>query len=290
MKNYDYILVELKAPSGHVNLYRNQIESLLIKGKKILFVTTKLYSDFFSNLDIDFLIFDCNHTNNKVFHRIQQCHLLLKLKIKLTQLKYQKLVFLSYENMSFCFLSRIFDENTYVVEHNNIDFIIENKIKRLSYNLTSKLITHVVFEDYISDFIVKEFGKKTKIIAHPVNRYSQCSKVSNFNYIFCPSSDTPKAFLDRLLIFCERNNLVLITKDKYKLKESEFLIQKNFFENYDEVFVNASYIAIGVDFKYRISAVFYEAISNNKKIIMSDSLFSQKMISKYKSSSIQLLE
>ncbi|MGF1689542.1 hypothetical protein L4C36_23285, partial [Photobacterium japonica] len=219
--------------------------------------------------------------SNKVFYRFQQMLFLLNLFFVLKEGGYRKCIFLSYENLTMLPFS-YFLKNVSVIEHNNIDQLLTSKFKSFAYSYTSSKVEHFVFEDYIGEYISKKYNKNYNVLAHP-ERKIQSIKEKKFDkeYVFCPSGDVSYEFLLKLCQFCKQNDYLLIAKDKYNLTGKCDVIQKSFFEDYDSLFINSKFIAIGVEFSYRISGVFYEAIANHKKVIMNECVFSSNVQSKY---------
>lgn len=289
---YDTILVETKCPSGHVFLYREILNSLMVKKHKILLVTSKEFYEKIGitqgicYLDMGFV----NKSSSKVGYRVIQAYRLLSVYLYLKKIDYKRLVFLSYETISFALASRLF-QKSFAISHNNIDEINTSKIKKIFFKFISKDCVHLVFETYIKNFIKKDFNKRAIKINHPQRKIQVSNRRNKVlgMYIFCPSSDCCVDFLFRLLKFCETKGILLITKDKHNLPKSQWLHQEAYFKDYDNLFIGAHKIAVGVNFEYRVSGVFYEAIANQKAVIMNDSVYAREMISLYKNQEIEVL-
>nr|WP_321278096.1 hypothetical protein [uncultured Vibrio sp.] len=283
-ETYDFVLVEPKMCKGHINFYKDYITRLIDNDKTILFISTEDYCDEFMDVEglsiksVPFKIWSCGVLSYRFF----QIKFLIYLLVYIKGLSYGKLIFLSYETISLSLYSRVFRGNFSIIEHNNIDDMNRSKVKKLFYKFIGHHVEHLVFEDYIGSYLVKELNKKVGLICHPLRRVDP-SSVSPFErpYIFCPSIDSSEKFLVALANFCKKNDLLLVCKNKFDLSRFNNVIQSGFFNNYEQMLYHANYIAVGVDFEYRISGVFYECVANNKKIIMNNCLFSNMMKEKY---------
>ncbi|RKN04729.1 hypothetical protein D7035_21685, partial [Aquimarina sp. AD1] len=72
-----------------------------------------------------------------------------------------------------------------------------------------------------------------------------------------------------LLEFSSDNNLKLYIKSKSKRKfNDKMVVLKPYFDNYFEILEKAKYVVLDIPYKYRVSGVFYESMSLNKKIIL----------------------
>ncbi|MFH4534584.1 hypothetical protein WMQ26_15045 [Vibrio diabolicus] len=280
IKSYDSIFIEPKCCSGHVELYKELIRTKLSSGT-VLFVSTSDYLRNFDDLEVDKHVINTIDASNKLLYRLQQILFLFKVALLLRNISYKECIFLSYENISF-FPFSYTNNRILVVEHNNIDQLLSSKFKSLFYRLTSNDVEHIVFEGYIGEYITSKYNKKHSVLEHPKRRIVALEPNEiDRDYIFCPSGDASYDFLIKLSKYCKDNNLLLITKDNYDLSQECDVIQKKFFSNYDSIFKNAKYIAIGVDFSYRVSGVFYEAIANDKRVILNDCIFSSNVKLKY---------
>ncbi|HAS8547369.1 TPA: hypothetical protein I7775_20395 [Vibrio vulnificus] len=280
IKSYDSIFIEPKCCSGHVEVYKELIRTKLSSGT-VLFVSTSAYLNNFDDLEVDKHVINTIDTSNKILYRLQQIIFLFKLALFLRNISYKECIFLSYENISF-FPFSYTNNRIFVLEHNNIDQLLSSKLKSLFYRFTSNEVEHIVFEDYIGEYINSKYNKKYSVLEHPKRLIVSLEPDEiDRDYVFCPSGDASYDFLIKLSRYCKHNNFLLITKDKYDLSQECNVIQKKFFSNYDTIFKNAKYIAIGVDFSYRVSGVFYEAIANGKRVILNDCIFSSHVTRKY---------
>lgn len=292
MKHYDLVLIETKCPIGHINYYKCLFEHLISNGFSISFITTKEYAKKFDFDSINIYTVESFSFSNiprslllkKSLYRLNQFFMLVAASSILTTISYDRCIFLSYEIISFAILSKI--KKLYcaqVIEHNTIDSTLNSTIKSFFYNIIDSKIEHLCFESFISEFIKLRYNKKSSVIPHYVRNLTvNTSKKTLNNFVFCPSADVDSDFLFRLYEFCKLNRFKLYIKSSHGLSNDEVVISRDYFDDYDDLFLSANYIAVGCSFNYRVSAVFYEALQNNNNIIFNDCLFSRNVSEMYK--------
>lgn len=291
------IFVETKCPMGHIQLYRQQIKEA-IQNIKIILITTQEYAENFIDLDIAIHVIQRSHFKNTgaFIYRLQQLEMLFFVHKALKELPDSKVIFLSYDTIAFSIMSYILSQrNIYIVDHNNIDQNKNSFVKRMFFRAIHQKATHLCFENYICDFLQTSYGIKAVKISHPERKISISSVGSNAEcpagpYVFCPSSECEPNFLQSLLVFCKREQLLLVTKPHPHLPTDPMVIVQEYFTNYDALFLKATFIAIGADFQYRVSGVCYEALANDKDIIFHDCLFSRAIAKKSINTSIFLTD
>ena len=183
-----------------------------------------------------------------------------------------------------------------MVNHNNISGL-DNFVKRFFFKRISKKNTHIVFEDYIKkrlyqigvkNVLVFPHGIPDPIVGHSIDdNLSQLflpKKIDYANYkyvLFSPSSSTDQPFINKLiknkrvLSFFEENKILLILKGNLDTSLSENIIVINKYlskDQYQNIFIKSNFILLcyPTSFKYRVSAVFFECIANNKICLLSD--------------------
>jgi hypothetical protein len=277
-------VVETKCPKGHLNLYRNLIKRYQNLGFEVVLVSNKRYISELKDVCDKYQIVSIEDSyRNKITYRINQIKALYR-SLK-TLPSGSKVLLLSYDTIAFSAVSFLFDLKITVLEHNNIDYLDKSIVKRIAYRIINRKVEHACFEKYICDYISSKYKKKSTVIQHPL-----CweigirvkNKPFNKEYIFIPSAEVCLGFVKKLIFAAEKLNISIVTKYHKDLVPSPNLIMEKYFENYSEIFNSALAIGVGVDYKYRVSGVFYEGVAAQKRIIMKDCLYSNKMKAKYK--------
>lgn len=274
------LLVEPKCPSGHINLYRAQIRKYC-EQFDVTLATTPEFFDFFSDLPISYAEIpesQCAWTG-KIGYRINQLLRITPLLRHWRTRGFSKCIFLSYDTVSLAAISPFVDmSDVYLFVHNNIDEMQKSRLKRASFRMISKSATFYVFEEYIGAHLRRQYGVNTAVVQHERRKMRRSYPltiplVNGHPFVFCPSADCDRQFLLRLIRYCEANGLFLVAKSQSDLPPCPSVITQKYFDNYEDLFLESDFIAVGVDYKYRVSGVFYEALGNDKKIIANDCLF-----------------
>ena len=194
--------------------------------------------------------------------------------------KYDLILFTSYETISFAVSTLFFNINkVYVIEHNNIDQIVLNKVKSWFYQRINNEITHIAFEKYITTFLQVKYGKKTLYLPHPFYKYSNNDFGKN-KVIFSPSSTYKESVAEKLIEFCKKNDYYLIAKGKQEVI-SERIIVRPFFNNYYQNIEKSTLIFISNFFLYRVSGVAFDALAYGRPIVGFRSLFLEELKKQY---------
>ncbi|WP_047049133.1 hypothetical protein [Vibrio mexicanus] len=211
-------------------------------------------------------------------------------KIK-TILKVKNIVFLSYSPVwnypLFLVLKGLLNKNICVLEHNSIPSAtgtdgVKFNIKSRMFQLSSSLVTHLVYEDYIGVYLEQEFDAHYLVVKHPI---IGLSKIESYDdkvtpLIFSPSSSSEKQVIDWLKDITINSDVITMVKSACNFEESGF-VAKQYFENYEELMSSCDIIVIGSKFEERVSGVFYEALLAPKSILMLDSKFSRAAVKCY---------
>ncbi|MFC0117881.1 hypothetical protein ACFFK7_08100 [Pseudoalteromonas xiamenensis] len=202
----------------------------------------------------------------------------------------KKVLFLSYNPLSHLALFavlKVFGFDIYCFEHNSIPSKRSRffNVKSFFFSACSKFVVHLVFEDYISDYLRNEYRTKVLVIPHPClasprvgDYYTQKSSLLSF---FSPSGSTKNSFITRLETYADEIGAKLYIKStSYSSRRVDTIVSK-YFENYMELMGRVDCVMIGCDFDYRVSGVFYEALAAKTKILMSDCVFARNVGDKY---------
>jgi hypothetical protein len=207
---------------------------------------------------------------------------------------YDYVIFSNYDEivLSFTHIRR----RVFLVEHNLAK--LDNSVKLFFFRRLSKRCRHIVFNEYMAKRVMDLEIPRPVIVKHglaapflPQPRALLSTINSRFQQddfakiLFCPSfSSSDTGFLNRLvtderfLDFIEKNRILFVMKCSKPLhgtiKSKNILVLSSLLsiEQYNTLFVHsfALLIAYPERFKYRVSNVLNECISNNKVCFMSD--------------------
>ena len=181
-----------------------------------------------------------------------------------------------------------FPKNTFFICHINIELASKNHIFLIALRKIAKQYKLIVFNKEIKSFLNSKNIFNCDIIPHGLRVPFKISQIKKdvFSYqekiMFLPSyTSSDKDLINDLLSLdkfneiLKKNNIRLILRNhKLKSQKSNITIYKKYLstEEYQGLFLRSDYIFLPYSFKFkhRISAILYEAISNNKKLIVRD--------------------
>mgnify|MGYP001418771426 CR=1 FL=1 len=202
---------------------------------------------------------------------------------------YDLIILSSYDTIALS-LSSI-KRKLFLINHNNLQ-CLNNRIKLFFFKRISMTHAHIVFENYIKNYLTSIGVKNVFKISHGLPKkikpsfkidYLKKLKRNNFkNSIFVPSSSSSDIdFIQKIILdvdfnnFLKSNDILLIIKGNYKLNNCTNILVLNKYlkdDEYNYFFITSDIILIPYknSFKNRVSAVLHECVSNNKPFICSD--------------------
>ena len=231
---------------------------------------------------------------SKIYYRILEMKKWLWLLKLIKEIKPALIIISSYETITFAIFSRFINVPIMVFNHNNIDEISVNKIKRAFFRCMPRNVTHVVFEKYMKDYLENVIKIKNNIVVLPhiveenkldEEMYRETSKL----VLFAPSSSNDSSIINDLKnkeeMLAEKS-IFIIAKFSFHI-EGENIILKNYFSNreYNKYMktCTAIYAPLPNTFNYRISNVINEGIAYGKPIIASNTKYTKFLKKNYPS-------
>jgi hypothetical protein len=274
MRKLNILVIDPLEPKGHIMFNGALINILKLIGN-VTFAGSKKY---ITNFDCNHIYI--NHTRNKknkLSYRIDCLLKLFKIKKEIEFDLYDIVIISSFETISFSIFSTFIQEKIYLVNHNNLDELRSSVTKRLFYKSISKNITMWCLERYFCDYVEGLTNMNTLYIPHPLNKKqnNQSPQYEKKNKIlFAPSGSSDKEWI--LRIFNEEKDFLFYAKcNEEKSNEHNKLI--TYFESYNEILLSADCIFLPLNFDYRVSGPFIEAMSLGKPIIMTKSKYAIEM-------------
>lgn len=174
--------------------------------------------------------------------------------------------------------------NLFLLHHNNIDELI-NPYKRKSFNFYMNGVKHVVFEEFIKEKLVRDYGISNSdvfLLPHQLNVNDEGSSDEPVLYDCVGLSNSNDENIISELIEKEKEESIFKKNDlKIVLKSSEvsfdngaLKVIKGFLpvEEYNNYFnqTKSVFMPFPSQFQYRMSGTLVDALSNNKRVISSD--------------------
>jgi hypothetical protein len=201
----------------------------------------------------------------------------------------------SYETMIFA-IGRLFfrkKDKVVLLHHFNIDELT-NKIKRSLFKSYASKVEHIVFEDFIKDYLVGNFNvdsNRIHVLPHAITSSSDNVGKNNYSCVGLSNSNDEDIISEIIKIEDEQDLLKksgckVILKSKLKEYDNGYLkVIKGFLENeiFEEYIKNSQsiYIPFPKTFRYRMSGTLVDAIANNKILYGSNILLIDKYSKKY---------
>ena len=280
------ILVDVLCESGHQNSNR-YIYSLLSKHHEVYFASKLEYLD---ALQVENKIPLKNRFDflpGSIGRRFEYALLLRELKKRLGAYIPDVIIFTCFDTISFITQVKGFIRYPcLVMNHNNLDFG-NSRLKKSIFKLLPKSVVHCCFEQYICDYVSKEFGFHANLVPHPV--YDTSSPKENFNlreiskgttWIFAPSGSNKKYLLE---LFIKKKPVEWFFVGKLEGISRKDTISRLWFKDYTAMLASCSAVFIGHKFYNRVSGIFYEALGMKKQVIIPRCKFSIEMKKKYPS-------
>lgn len=187
-----------------------------------------------------------------------------------------------------------------VFEHNNVDRAEASLLYRAAYRMLPRHLRHICHEPYIAEHIASRYGKRTRVIPHPVRQVSASAEsvdrmLETFgDYYFAPTPCPEITVVRRAGVELARRGMGLVTRAPagreaaYRdLPDNVEILEGSL--DYDAAILAAQGVGILNRYQYRVSAVFFEALSAGKRCLMRDCLFARQAGETYQDAEIDLL-
>lgn len=193
--------------------------------------------------------------------------------------KIPTICFLSYDFLFFpitVIIAKLCGIRLFAFEHNTAP---NSKLKKIIQSLCFTGVTRICFTPKNVELFQKCLGKAIYIphpicsknpATHPVPDEIATNKHRYKYIVFCPSGSTCH---QRLSDQCRSYPDILFIIKTLKEIDLPNTISKPFFENYDALMHHADFIYIPINNNLKVSGPFYEAIGENKHIILNNSYF-----------------
>lgn len=210
--------------------------------------------------------------------------------------QFDYIFFASYHPYISALLPVFFDrlDKIYVMNHNNIDYLDTSSKGRKLFHLYGKKINHIVFEEFISEYLIKKYGvdkHKVYIIPHPMNQMLEkypvrydCVGISNSN-----DEDWVKRIIDyeKSTNIIKNKNLKVVLRSKmFSFDDGALTVIQGYLSDteYYKYVCSSKYIfmAFPQSFRYRMSGTIVDALSNETLVIGTDIPLINSYSDKYK--------
>lgn len=282
------LVIDYLAPMGHVGYVTYQLECLKSLGHKITFYSHKEFYEACNVKEIEFKAFP-NYLYSKtgsrfkpLLERIQGIVKLLYINMYLIFYKYDAILFMSYDIMSFWIFKS--QRNTFIINHNNVtDF--SKRLKIFLHRHISDKVTYVALAPFIADYLKKNIKNRIVMIPHGITKKydrveSSCRQLYGGKFIYVPTTSSCDENLLMKIInsksvnnYLKESGIKLVIKSlKIDISNSNCVIISQYIdaETYARIMGEAlAVLTLYTDksFYNRVSAVLMECIGSNIPII-----------------------
>lgn len=296
------LVIDPLSPFGHKDINKVFLDSIS-KEFEVIYIASSSFTDIvpshISFIPIESSLFTLGVNSFQNRWRISK--VIITISKHLRRLTPDVVFYMSYETITFSILYRLFlnkfgpETKTFLMNHLNIDELSESFLKRLFFLFIPLSCVHVVYEDFIRDYVRRHFGRNTLTFHHNLNSYKRryiCNSFpyQNFfegehmTYIVAPSGNSfNEVILNEIMAldddgYLSNHNIRVFIKNRKIRYQSDHLIITNAYlsdDEYSYVLDKSSYILLPYDLKYRYraSGVYFDALTFSKPIIFSGTLF-----------------
>lgn len=288
------VIADMLYPLGHKRINEYYINQLAKTSKIYVLDYNNYYSDINESIFISKIKISKLFLPNRILPLVIMANVinLFKLRIKLRNIKYDRIIFFTIENVSFSLFHHIFgSKNVIVFHHNNLDKIT-NLFSRFVFSIFNKSIKHACFAEYINEYLVKSLNFPSKNV-HVINLpiFDSCDEVYIDNSktsfrtkkILAIGHSNDEAFINSLINFniassFDLSKIQFIIRVKKITFEPEYIRLIHGFLNYDQYRNLISESSAGLliypsNFKYRYSGFFMDLFVSQKIVYTTPTLF-----------------
>ena len=282
------LFVEYDYQKGHVNFNRIHIDALKTNGYDVKLIVFDKTADVLPYPKEDYrLILPAwmrKREHHPIFNRLLFLIALSYIKIRIGMKQYDATIISSLDEISLSILP--LTKGMFIICHRNAaDF--ENKIKKYAMKRLAKYNSFIVFNEYMAAPFLKEGIKNIFIVSHGcVQPFTQNKEENIPSYIydykkiiFHPSPKPDIQFVKALLEdkdinkYLQDQHILILLREKPNCIQAtnniRFIDRYLSIQQYQTLFMIADIILLAYppSFKYQVSGVSYECVSNQKLML-----------------------
>lgn len=277
--------------TGHVRSNKNFIKALGAFSNVFALSQQHYFDDYKNELETveSIKIIEKNNlklSSGQLLNRISSLKVMLQSALLAKKIRPNYIFVSSFDTIAFKFGRFLFGktENMYLLHTINIDEL-SNNIKRKIFDTYKNKVNHVVFEQYMKDYLINEVrieSDRIFVLPHPLNENNESSNSKELEYVCVGLSNSNDEKLVTELIELEKKKHIFKSNNKkvvIKSKEKEFdngylkvlkgFLDKNVYDNYINR-TQSVLIPFPKEFCYRMSGTLVDAFSNNKLVLGND--------------------
>lgn len=277
------LILDFLFPKNHVALYSNIIDYLSTLGNIKVVAKCDYYSEYkkdWQDIELEELPIRIDG-KNMLTRKLQSLIAMVKTRKVVAENKDSYNIVLTFDTIAFA-LGMLFgnSDKYFILHHKNIDEL-DNGIKKFFFRTYMNKVNHIVFEDFFKKYLIKEIGvdeKRIHVIPHPIFRSVASSEKEIIYDCIGLSNSNDENFIKKIIdeekksSFLKKSNLNVVLRSKnYQFDNGNLKVISGFLpkEDYDSYIKKCKgvFVPLPEAFKYRVSGVIYDALSNYKVVI-----------------------
>lgn len=296
------IIIDPLSPKGHYDINKVALE-ILAGEYDIKYYAAEYYKSLVPN-GVEFHGYDRHYFELKsspLENRKNLYHGFKKMLADINKENERKTILLmSYDIIVFYLLRRkmqLTKNDVLLFSHSNVDDYRRSKIKRFLYNRVSKKTKTIVYEQFILDYLKDHYDTDSYVVRHTLNNYkkffsdtiddSLCSFVKKddaMTIVSLSGNAIEKGIIEELIELDENGYLatnsirLYIKYNSCEYKSNNLWITKTYLNDGEYAYLvdQSTYMLLcynSESYQYRVSGVYFDALTFEKPIIYSNSLF-----------------
>lgn len=267
-------------PKGHIRQNTAYVNNLSKIGKVYLLSPIGRYKNLFSEVEV-IEKKSLNIKNGKLLGRLSSLKIMFLSALISRKLKPDYIFVSSYETITFIVGRLFFSRKVkiFLLHHCNIDEL-DNGFKSWIFKRYMRKVDHIVFEDFIKDYLISTFNlnaNRIHVLPHQLNKNILKFNKQKYNCVGLSSSNDENIISEIVEIekkqqILKKNGCRVVLKSKSLEFDNGFLkVFNNFLDNaqYNEYINNSLciYMPFPLSFRFRMSGTLVDSLSNNKIIL-----------------------
>jgi len=278
------LYLDFLCPKRHLNLDINQINRLSNIGDIYVVSQKGRYENLPPNVrNIEKKSIEIKP--GKIRNRASSLKTMLISAIESRKIDHDFIIVSSFETMMFAIGRYLFEKNDKIIlfHHFNTDEL-SSKIKAFFFRMYMNKVKHIVFSEFIKDYLINKFGinpKNVFVLPHHMNKIKITNDNKNEYRCVGLSSSNDEKVIGDIIHKEEKDELFKKMKIKVVLKSKEFefdngylkvvkgYLEKEVFDDFIDK-AQSIYMPFPTSFQFRMSGTLIDALTNSKIVYGSD--------------------
>lgn len=283
------LIADLVYPYGHLNLNNHLLDILsgidYIDSLKVL-----NYKNYYSKNNNGIKLYKLHYllySKNVILRYFTPFINALLVSFRCLFIKYDKVIFFTFDTLSFYIVTLFIKKPIYLFHHNNTDQLNDPK-KNFLFRLYSNRVNHIVFDGYIKDYLLSKnvHDNLIHVLPHPLPIHSfktSCILGDDLRKFIGLGHENDSTLISDIVNYelhnhvLEKNNIKLVLRVKYNF---DFDVPKSITiisdylsrEDYEQLYHSAFGVLVlfKESYRYRYSGTIVDALDLKKVVVGRD--------------------